>query len=379
MTVMRIALLPLLITLFAQGVSGSPPAELRGALICRVPVGRGAVREALRLTGSSWVYADSSRSTVLIADCTSNTSRRILGTASSVGADSEVWSLFEAPVGVLAVEHMSGAVISIGVSGTTSEVSPLGPSAPYRRLIGIDAAGNQVYLRAGRFALGPRGREMRLWPYAESLWVERLSKGSQKAEIVAVLHGPAERYREEEVSTGGRPLRAMIVSEFRSEEQAVVALDGSVALLRLNPYRVEWVAPRGARVVGETLPFRNLLVDARQRDLAAHEGASQWGPGMKRPDTSGASGSAIPPFGVEASHMISGDAVAIELVLDVRDTNRRYDIVSRSGRLLGKLTLRRSERFVGGDAGGFAIWSPDAGRGGILSMFSWKGGVFQAR
>lgn len=62
---------------------------------------------------------------------------------------------------------------------------------------------------------------------------------------------------------------------FSPEDAWAIAADGSVAVVRAAPYRVEWVAPDGARVAGPVIAHRPVEIDKAEREFIA-SGEGGW-------------------------------------------------------------------------------------------------------
>jgi len=128
-------------------------------------------------------------------------------------------------------------------------------------------------------------------------------------------------------------------------EQTVLMVDGWVAVVRLDPYRIDWRAPDGRWTRGAALPVPAMPVTPREREawlaqLAAQEpkpADGEW------PRT-------IPPIGHDNRFTAQGDLagqVIVHRSTGVDDRLRRYDVIDRAGRIVRQVTMPRDHRLVG--------------------------------
>jgi hypothetical protein len=99
----------------------------------------------------------------------------------------------------------------------------------------------------------------------DTLPLLRYSPASQRYDTIAALLGP-QRYVQQQ---GPNVVSASTVA-FSASDAFGVAADGSVAVVRAEPYRVEWIRGDGRRVVrGPTYPVPRIAVTAEERDALA--------------------------------------------------------------------------------------------------------------
>jgi hypothetical protein len=125
-------------------------------------------------------------------------------------------------------------------------------------------------------------------------------------------------------------------------EQAVLAPDGWVAIVRLEPYRVDWRSPAGQWLPGAPLPVPIERMDGANRRL--YEGEPR--PGQQRvpvrwPEY-------LPPFTIGWRPMATFDGkLVIRRAKSVRNPGTRYDVIDRRGHLVRQLLLPPNERILG--------------------------------
>ena len=140
-------------------------------------------------------------------------------------------------------------------------------------------------------------------------------------------------------------------------EVAVLFIDGWFAIARLEPYRVDWISPDGRVRKGRPLPVPLLKFSAAEREAY-----------IERRDSlraaSAASGPALPPAIVQQSRALQdefpeyfppffgvvfagGDGnLWLQKPVSKDHLDPRYDVVDRSGALIGTVTLGSGERIV---------------------------------
>lgn len=105
------------------------------------------------------------------------------------------------------------------------------------------------------------------------------------------------------------PYRVVTPNPLAFEEKPVLFPDGWIAIVRGDPYRVEWLSPDGQRVRGDPLPFSTLPVSRAERCFAIDGAASG---GDCREDLYPPFPTELPPFWREGAVLaLSDGTVAI--------------------------------------------------------------------
>jgi hypothetical protein len=145
----------------------------------------------------------------------------------------------------LLVDLGNARLVEIAPEGTFGRTSPLarqGSAGQLRIVIPrfVDASGSYYY-EPEDITAGPAG---------DSALVMRFPRDEVRGELVCAikLADPADQQRRGSIMLGRRPLSA--------RDDWAVAPDGSVAVVRADGYRVEWIAPDGSRVIGTPNPVR---------------------------------------------------------------------------------------------------------------------------
>lgn len=181
----------------------------------------------------------------------------------------------------------------------------------------------------------------------ESLAVVRVHRGSGRADTLARIRSNPVQLPPGTTQAPRNPLYARAFGvAMTPPEQARLFPDGWVALARLDPYRVDWHAPDGRVVPGRPLPYEPVRIDEREKRAYAQRLSEATGRNVLYTEIARwpATGS---PFDRDA---LLADPAGILLVRrqpSARDTVVRYDLVDRTGALVGRLHLPLDARMVG--------------------------------
>lgn len=137
-------------------------------------------------------------------------------------------------------------------------------------------------------------------------------------------------------------------------EQPFLFTDGTIAVARYEPYRVDWRAPDGHWTRGAPLPVRPVRLDDRER--AAYI--------RLRPSAAGATvwPVHVPPFNMTRMLGTPEGWLAIPRVPTADHPDPRYDMVDRRGSLRAQLLLPANQRLLGfGAASAYVITTDDDG------------------
>lgn len=168
----------------------------------------------------------------------------------------------------------------------------------------------------------------------------------------------------ETVTNSQMGARVTGIVRFSPSDGFAVAQDGSVAIVRAAPYRVEWLDENGRRRVGPPIEFVALPVTAADREAAARVTRQQMqGANMPRISQSGPDGqrrdvdlrSLIPDMPV-STHKPSIDPRRLRIDLDGRLWVGRYvalgepevyDVFNEEGRRVDRVQLPAGRALVG--------------------------------
>lgn len=153
-------------------------------------------------------------------------------------------------------------------------------------------------------------------------------------------------------------------------EEAALFPDGWFAVARLDPYRVDWIAPDGRVTKGRPLPVTTIKATGAEKEAYfARQAASRAPrPGMPAiPDAMRREIDALrnqfpevfPPF--TGIPIAGGDGnLWLRRPLSKDFPNYRYDVVDRRGQLIGVLSLAGGERIITvGKAAVYVVWKDE--------------------
>jgi hypothetical protein len=330
-----------------------------------------AISGVRELSDGRVIVADRVEKTLQLLDLAS-------GTATPIGREGGGPNEYQMPGQLFALPGDSTALFDFGnmrylliapngtVAGTFTTVDPgegdirlmLAPRA-------ADAQGNFYFFDRG-MNRGPGGGIAMASP--DSGTVLRFDRRTRTTTPVARVALP-----KMEVSSSGGPGGAQrftmrMSSPYAAQDDWVAGLDGRVAVVRHDPYRVEWVAPNGQRVVGPVLPYERLRVtDADKEEYRTRSRGASVQAMSVRIGGGGASGSNAPPPSTanmrlpeptdwpEFKPPFTGNAAVVApdgalWVLRTRpagDRAPRYDVFDSFGKLTGTMVLPADTRLIG--------------------------------
>jgi hypothetical protein len=152
-----------------------------------------------------------------------------------------------------------------------------------------------------------------------------------------------------------RPVPAC--NRLAAEDLALLFPDGWIAIAMVEPYRVDWRSPEGRWLRGTNLPFDPIRLDDWDKCAFLGAAPSLGMRGSCDPSTS-LWPSVLPPFlayrNPRAAAPLSPSALAtpegnllIYRAIHPRSDVTTYDLVGRSGKLIGTLKLSKQESVVG--------------------------------
>ena len=166
------------------------------------------------------------------------------------------------------------------------------------------------------------------------------SRRTERADTFARLRG----YDQHVQSNKQRTFWKATILNGSAEEQVQLFPDGWIAVVRVEPYRVEWRRPDGSTIRGTELPWEAPRSNATEKRANAERLRKRYGADARIPDFPWTDRLApIRP----GSHGTPEGNILIARSQWSRVTDTRYDLVDRTGRLIGRLALPDSERVVG--------------------------------
>ena len=178
----------------------------------------------------------------------------------------------------------------------------------------------------------------------ESVYVVRGDRVNGRGDSVArTLSHPVKI----ENSASGRGAPRVFEQPLSAAEQAVMFGDGWVAVVRLNPYRIDVIPPRGATIRGKALPDPMVRVDAAEKRAHMERMSRKTGGVVRDASYFPVWPPTASPFRDDALVVGPAGQLFILKMQTLASPGTRYDIVDRLARLVGTMTLPENQRIVG--------------------------------
>ncbi len=216
----------------------------------------------------------------------------------------------------------------------------------YLQIEGTDAATGVLGV------VGVFGRDARFTTTsaADSLMILLVDRASERVDTVGRVKGRGGVGMNVVAPRGGKPGRIILSNPLVSEEQAVLFPDGWIAVAHLDPYRVDWRTAGGSWIRGAPLPFELVEVDEGQkctvveRVLGLEE--EDCDPSFLQ-DWPKVVPAFLPTLKTRTLLTAPDGNVVIARTPAANSTGNEYDVVSRDGRLVGRLKVPFAEKVVG--------------------------------
>lgn len=253
--------------------------------------------------------------------------------------------------------------VVVAPNGTVARTfSTMDPESGSMRLLlarGTDGAGNLYFLDRGLSA-GPGAV-----PVArDSGTVLRYDPRTKAVASVATVALPETKIN----ASGSAGQRQVMVrsTPFAAQDDWTPGLDGRIAIVRHEPYRVEWLAPSGQRVTGPAVAYEPLRVTEKDREAWRERSRNPAG-GVRivvgGPPGAGSAPAPMvtnarmaepddwperkPPFPAGAAIVATDGRLWVQRSTPAGDDVPRYDIFDSFGRLVARATLPSASRLVG--------------------------------
>lgn len=292
---------------------------------------------------------------------------RTVGRLWDIGSDSTL----------MAVPYMSRLIIlhrdSIvsTVTGQQGIVLALGGTL----LKGADARGNVLKISYGS---APAREALKL----DSFFVERINRKDLKKDVVTRIANTDKNI----VPVAGRPTGGGVPAgkqvyniSLTSREQIAMFPDGSIAMLRGNPYRVDWCMTASATCANgaNQLFAARRWVDADKKAYLTQQNASgAWPPTKDINEVAGWPEQIIPfetPGGPDDANFwpTALGNVVVERAVNSSTSVRTYDVISRQSKLIAVITVAADQRIIGFGKGTVYVIRKDADDIQRLERHAW--------
>lgn len=345
----------------AQGVPllplGMPTATLKAEFTSVA-----AVRE---LTDGRVLVTDAGEKRLYVADWRSGAVTALGREGSGPGEYQRPRNLFALSAdSTLLVDALGGRWLLLAGDSivTTVPVSAPPIQAGARLPLGADAQGHVV---ASRGIGVPSGSAPMTMPRRDSSYLVRVHRLSGASDTIATLASRPGR-----ISVSGPIDRAtaieIVVNPLSVGDQVVVLPDGWVAVVRVDPYRVDWIGPDGRKAQGAPLPFDRHPVTDREKRAILQRQATERGDEPRDPDSVLDWPATLPPFLTGAVLPASDGRIWIRRTSRAGDRQVLYDVVGRSGALSARLSLPDGQHVVG--IGRAAVYTAETDADGIQRL-----------
>ena len=244
-----------------------------------------------------------------------------------------------APDSTLLVDNFGGRWLVMVRDSFVSVVTNDAPAmAAGRTPLGSDLHGHLIGMKPSRSLNGVTGN---LKITNDSSWLIRVDRASGHVDTVAkywvrpsrlAIKGPAERPTS--VSVQMNPIS--------TGEQPLMFADGAIAVVRLNPYRVDWFI--GDRTIkGAPLPFEPVRVTLEEKVAVLERLPRSDSDTPRTPDEVPDWPELFPPFPSNAALAGADGNVWIRRTKTLRAPGNDYDVIDRTGKLVKRLHLAPNE------------------------------------
>ena len=293
---------------------------------------------------------------------------------------------------VVVVDFAAGTVTQVGRSGqgpgeyqTPGRPRPIGGDSTLMvelrtgrwhlfagaKLVATVPADNPAYLASSRQVLGADGRRnvVRTSSFVDnrsasipvngpdSTWIIRTNRSTARSDTLGRARTPKSVISSTTNAKGEITSMEVVRPPFAVGEELAFFEDGWLAIARLDPYRIDWIAPDGRVTKGKPLPWS--VVKITERDVetffatrgsgAPPAGGAAAAEEARRRKVESAMKSvpdALPPT-VPGGLIPLDDARLLVRHPDTADQpHARYDLVDRRGALVGTIAMPKGETIV---------------------------------
>jgi hypothetical protein len=183
---------------------------------------------------------------------------------------------------------------------------------------------------------------------SDSGLVIRVQRGTNARDTIAAVRMPPAQITTSANAKGEIASVSIRRMPWSVGEEALLFPDGSVAVARLDPFRVDWRAPNGNWTRGAALPVPVIRMTDREKRALMDRTANSNGTAVQPPETYPDWPAVVPPFTPAPALLAAPDNRLLVLRFRSADfADTRYFVVNRRGTLDAELRLPENERIVG--------------------------------
>jgi hypothetical protein len=241
-------------------------------------------------------------------------------------------------------------------------------------LVGVDGSGRTLEVHPSVFAARATGaRPVPIRAFAESLALIRRSRDGSRSDTLASLRGGYLGSASVERTVKGERMNHFLFHPLSAEDQAVSFADGWVAIVRVEPYRVEWILPDGTRRLGPVRTDVARPMTAADRQYAIDSRQSRVFKGVFRPNDFATWPRMLPAFTNGALLTLANGNVLVRRERRRDDPVQAYEEFDRRGLLVRELSVPDGVRLIGSGRHGLYSAIKDSDDVEAISLHPWPG------
>ena len=231
------------------------------------------------------------------------------------------------------------------LSGATI-VATVGAAAPgvrngARLPLGADDRGNVILTKPITTSADPT-----VIPRRDSTLLVRVARATGREDTVMLLRSRATTITIQGPASSPTSV-SVLINPLAAGEQAALFPDGWIAIARLEPYRVEWIAPNGSHTRGPPLPHERVRVDEGEKRAFVERQAARTGQPARELASFPEWPEWMPPFLNEALGRAPNGHLWIQRAPTAAQPNPPYDVVDRRGMLVARIASEKDVTVVG--------------------------------
>ncbi len=238
-----------------------PVLKLKPAA-ARLPDDFSAIISVRELTDGRVLIADAIENKVVVADFATGTAAQVGHNGAGPGEYQVPGQLI--PIGndsTIMVEPRAGRWHLFHGAKLASTMPPDHPAVVLMQRFATGADGRGYAIRHVAFAADERAAPSTVAP--ESSWVMRVHRGTAKADTLGRVKNAKRVINTTTNARGEVTMMTMLTPPFAIGDETALFEDGWLAIVRSEPYRVDWRSPDGRVTRGPVLPWPKVKITER--------------------------------------------------------------------------------------------------------------------